>query len=458
VLEAGWGVASAADRLAELERDPGYRVSAWRVRMVCELMQGNHAAAAGCRRTAELLLLEDGEQLRYGGTTARIELFAFVRSGDVVGVKRCMERIEQVAERFPRWLPDLYLARFHYRRLQGDRRGGLEALLPALQLVAPGRHLDWMRVASAHVQALCDAGQSAEAVRRGLQYLAISERERLTGTIRDLQLACAEAMLAAGQAGSAAQLIDACLADCERLGVRGVVLGSCYGLRARAAAALRDARAFAEYARRYARECKREYAEAGALAYRELARDAEQAGLSLPSTSTSAALTQDQEAEQNAAELRARLLRCEDASAIAREALQILVRSGAAAAGHLYGLRDGALVTLASAGAEPPPPELAQVLRHYLHSEAQADELATQVEAESESSVRAETSTWTDAAGRSFLPLLLGAARTGGRAAVGVAALHYPTQRHRPPHPAVREAIADALLVRAALDPIVRRP
>src|SRR5262249_8273319 len=78
---------SALDVLSELERVPGFRAIAWRIRMVYGLMHGNAEAASSCQRRAELLNLQDGGQL-FPGITARVELLVYSSADDLLGVKR----------------------------------------------------------------------------------------------------------------------------------------------------------------------------------------------------------------------------------------------------------------------------------------------------------------------------------------------------------------------------------
>jgi hypothetical protein len=276
VCAAVWGLPTAREWVEPLKDEPGHRANALRVHMTAELMQGDVEAALACQRRAELLQLQDVGQLRYLGTTARIELLAYAWSDDLLGVKRSLARIEDVAARFPRWQPDVHIARCHYKRLQGDHAGALEAILPALQLTAPGRHADWALAASAHVLALVDVDRCEEAAERGFAYLDLHERERLSGTAGDLMQPTAEALVKLGRLEEAARLADRCLAEAEARGTRGLVLGSRLETRARVALAAGDEDGFVEYSERCAQEYKRGRNRALTARYERLMRQAEE--------------------------------------------------------------------------------------------------------------------------------------------------------------------------------------
>ena len=55
LCEAGAGVPDAGKHLADLEREPGHRINAQRIHMICQLMQGDAEAAASSQRRAELV-------------------------------------------------------------------------------------------------------------------------------------------------------------------------------------------------------------------------------------------------------------------------------------------------------------------------------------------------------------------------------------------------------------------
>src|SRR5262249_18508192 len=65
MFEATLGSKDAEARIALLEGDREYRVSGARLRMLLNLRRGDAEEARKCERRAELLLLQDGNELRY---------------------------------------------------------------------------------------------------------------------------------------------------------------------------------------------------------------------------------------------------------------------------------------------------------------------------------------------------------------------------------------------------------
>jgi hypothetical protein len=369
-----------------------------------------------------------------------------MRAGDVVGVKRCMERIERVAAEFPEWMTDLHFARFHYRRLQGDHAGAYEAIAAALALVAPGRNANWARVTSAHVTALFNLGRHAEAAAHGAEYLAAAARAGFVTAPRELMLALIEPLIAVGQLERAAKLADECIAAYERVGSRGLLLGTSFELAARVAAARRDEPALAEYAARCARELRRGRSEVLVAQYVQLVHDVEQLGVTVPAALRGAAepaTLLHTSSEANARDIYARLAVLTDPAELAREALEVLMQSCGASTGQLFGVGDPAAVLLASTDALEPPPRLLQEVTRLLRDLSIADETATVIDTGTVADTRG--SALLDVYGRRVTPVLLTSRREGCARPIAVAVLHVPAQAHPAPSLALQAAVADAL-------------
>jgi tetratricopeptide (TPR) repeat protein len=282
LVEAASGMSTAAERVAPLEAVSGHRVNAWRDRMIAHVMQGDMVAARACQRRAELLELEDG-QLPYPGTSAQYEAFAHWYTHDLMGIKGATERLGAVARHLPAFAPLVQVSRSHYLRLRGDLDAALSTLEPALRDALPGRHRHWTWVAAAHVQALDALGLHEEAVTRGLEYLAICERERFEPNHRIVALPLIEAFLAADHVEQAEQLAERCIAEIEAAGVTGLLRGAAYEARARVAIARGDGAAFERCAECCAALYQHGHNRALRAKYERLLRDAQQAGLTSPS-------------------------------------------------------------------------------------------------------------------------------------------------------------------------------
>lgn len=340
VLAAARGQASAPAWVAELEQDPGHRVNAWRVRMTHDLMQGDLEAARVSRRNAELLQLQDGGHQMYPGSTTRIELLAYVSASDVVGVKQLLTRLEELAERYPRFRQLTICTRARYRSLQGDHKGALEEIAPALD-VEPGRHIDWGIVTTTHVSLLRQAGRVDEAAARGLEAIAICREHRLSPTHRSLSRVTAEALMAAGRLDEARGLASALVEECEREGIHGVNLALAYETLATAGMLQGDGALFEHAAARCDRESKR-YPALRAR-YERLLREAVQRGVRPAQAS---ALAEQDEGRQLTA-LKARLAACLDRSERAQAVLIALMDAAGATGGFLFGLHSGTLEVIA---------------------------------------------------------------------------------------------------------------
>ena len=185
------------------------------------------------------MMLQDGLQQRYPGSTARPELFAYWLSDDLAGLKQVNDRIAALVERYPGAEPLLHLASCLYRQMQGDPSGALRALEPALALAKPLQNRDWAWVAAAHVQVLVSLNQIDEAVARGSEYSVACRAHGLSGYVR-VAHATAEALIAQRHPVEAARIADSLIREACEAGVRGLPLGALYELRARAALALDD--------------------------------------------------------------------------------------------------------------------------------------------------------------------------------------------------------------------------
>lgn len=255
MFAATGGQAAVGSLIAEFEQVPGYRASAWRIRMVYELMHGNLTAAANCQRQSDLCNLQDSGKTVSPGYTVRIELIAHMYAENLLGVKHAMERIATLAAQYPGWQPTLAIARCHYRCLQGDALGGLAELEPALSTQA-GRHIDWWLLAYTHIKVLCELDRRADAAAFGERYVQIFDTEQLSSVDYGLRQATAEALAGVGRLDEARAMIERYIAMHERLGTRGLRLGLAYETAARVAMAAGDEFAVGRYTALCAEEYK----------------------------------------------------------------------------------------------------------------------------------------------------------------------------------------------------------
>ena len=453
VYAAAAGLPNAGALVSELETVPGHRVNAFRVHMTAELMRGDIQAAAICQRRAELLALQDGSQLRYRGTTARIELIAYGYAADVIGVKRALERIEDVRKVYPGWEPTLELARAYYRRYQGDPASGLLAARRGLQLVAPGRHMDWSFLSGVESELLSDLGRHDEAIANAFATIEQQERARLSGPTEYLMQVAGEVLHAAGRDEEARDWVDRAITSYERQGRRGINIGCCFEIRARIAAALGNSMDFELYAQRCAREYRSGHNDALTAKYERLMRFGHECGIRASSSVQQAAsfslypATMASDQLTVAAELRT----CGTSYDRALRALRMVLDAVSAQSGVLYGMQGGALRLLASADDKPPPDALESFAAAFLQAELEDSGTATVIGGDS-LATRGESDRYNDAQGLEWRALLLIGRDGGERRISGVACVQFAAGRTSSTDYARLSQIAAALLESDELD------
>jgi hypothetical protein len=224
--------------------------------------------------------------------------------------------------------------------LQGDHKGALEELLPALDM-EPGRHVDWGICATTHVSLLTLAGHADEAARRGLTCMEICRAERLSPTLRSMSRATADALIAAGRLPEARVIASELVDDCEREGIHGVNLALAYETLATVGMMQNDRALFEHAAARCNRESKR-YPSLRAR-FERLLREAVQRGV----REASPIHATDQENDRNLRELQTRLAGCLDRNERAHAVLFALVNAMHAQGGYLFGMQSGVLGVIA---------------------------------------------------------------------------------------------------------------
>jgi len=372
LIEAGMGRSEAGERVKALESVPGHRVNAQRVHVTAHLMRGEVEQAAIAQRRAELVLLQDGQHIRYPGTTARTELQVYAMLEDLGALKEVTERLAQIARTYPNWSVYADVGRYHYRRIQGDFQGALEALKP-LFAIQPLTHREWPAIAAAHVQALVDLRNFEEALRLGQQYVEICRREELVPGLWYVSQAFAGALLGAGRPREAATLVDELIQEAQRFDVRGLMLGTLYELRARAAIAERSKADF----KRFSEQCREHYrpdcVPALAAKFQRLLRDAERAGLGEKYSPAPGGDVDLVTLHTLVTTAHSRLSECDDTQTCAECILEILTEQVAPTAAYLYGVADGEVQLLGAVPRARPPEGLSELVQEYFESEADLD-------------------------------------------------------------------------------------
>jgi hypothetical protein len=458
-MDAFDGRPNALEHVAEFENTPGYRGTAWRVRRVAHLMQGDFEAAEECHRRAELFELLDGQEQAFPGTVIRIEASAHWMIGDLAGLKEAIERIAEIAALYPTWQSTLDMARCHYFRLQGHADAAIEAILPALERSRPGRDPDWVWVTAAHVSALTAAGKYDEAARLGREYVSTARREALSPPMRCLVKPVAEALVRAGHLDEAQALCDDSLEDLEADGVRGLWLGLLYEARALVAIARGDESAFERDAARCATEYRRGKNSTLVANYERLMREAARHALRVPEklaraverAAGSTTTYHEHGAVMNSVAIR--LAACQNASERAQEVLVALMEHSGAEAGYLYGLRQGRATCSAALPSDIAVPSSVEAfVERYVREHLDDSEEETKSLFEGETRVDEDVvSPNIETEAGTMFPIPLMSSKEGAPVLAAVAVLRL-ARESRPPNQGLLDALARSLIAHGDVD------
>ncbi len=432
LLKASIGSSDAERHAQLLDRDREHRVNAWRVRVSLHLNRGDADEARKAQRRAELLQLQQGAEQRYLGTSVGIELLAFAQIGDLIGVKRSLEQVGELARHFQGWRPLQAIGQCHYRLLQGDPNGALEALQPTLGQIRAGSHPYFCYLAAVHVTALSELGRADEAVAQGEVYYAQCMQVGIDAHLRWLQRALALACAAAGKHEQAIAVLTEAIAPTEALGVSGLPLGALYEARAWVAAGMQDTAAFEHYAELCATEYKKVQNLALNAKFARLLVKAKQHDLGrLDLANHAAEMLVASQTETAYESIHSRMLECVDGEDRARCALTMLLQSIGTTGGQLYAVRlDGSLQLLACVPDEPIASGLHAWLEECVRFEIDSSQTSAMATADVDGEIDAEapyrsevSARFTDAQGRSFEPVFLTAGPEHGNRVAALLAL-----------------------------------
>jgi hypothetical protein len=371
VIDAAWGRAACVEAADQIEKYQGWQSNAWGIRMVHQLWQGDAHEAERSHKQFELARVQNSASQTFDGMHLPWQLAAHVATEDLTRIKRTLAQIAPLADRFPGFRTVLSYGEAEYQRIRGDAGNALARLTALLETCQPGTHQMWPQLAAAHLRALDEAGQTAQAEDQGRAYLAAASRAEL-GTSAELWIALASCVIEAklGRA-NAAHPVDALIEHCLAMGATGLRLGLVYEARARIAILQADAAGY----ERYRGLCEWELVKAANPALsaklQRLTREAQQRKViaeapmregarNLPTTT-----------------IRVRLNACSDAAERARVALALLAQRSGATEGHLYQLRGDVPTLVASIGGREPDATLADIVQEYIAAEVSADTQAT---------------------------------------------------------------------------------
>jgi hypothetical protein len=447
LIQACMGSSAAEPHAAALSDDREMRINGMRLRMIMHLTQGDTDQARKSLRRAELAQLQHSGEQRYPGTSTASELIAYALAGDVQGVTSALDTLARMAAQHPGWRAPLWYAQCCVRRLHGDAQAALDLATTAIADVTPGRQAFWPYFAAMRIDLLSELGLHEPAALAAHEYLAICEREQIESLHQSVHVAAAQALARAGRHEPAVRMIDQVIASAEKLGIEGLALGVRYEARARIALAMDDQAAFEHFAAC----CANEYAKAkNPIVAAKFTRLIEQRSQDqrehgpLPAHVIDLVTVPSTGGEYET--IQSRMIECVDRSDRARCALTLLLQSGDAAAGYLYGVSDGGAVDLLSALPDVPPDEGLEAWIHAsVQAELKAQTAATQTGEDGD--VTADVAArYTDWSGRSFEPVWLVDENEGELRVAGVLALQVMSGPRNVPPRSLLSQIARQLL------------
>jgi hypothetical protein len=250
---AGLGRKAALELAAELEGDPLHKLNALRVRAGYSLTLGDAARAESYLQKVELLEIQNAPAQFFEGHDALRYLPAYAALDDLANVKRMLDVIDRLAERFPGWVAARDYAEGEYARIRGDHPYALQCFARALERTQAGHHQVWPRAAEQYLSVLVTLGRASEAVVLGREWAQTWERYDLVAAVGVAQ-AAAEAAI--GEHASALQRVEAIIERWTKRGMTGVQLGRACELAALIARNLRDEARYEAYEAR----CRETYA------------------------------------------------------------------------------------------------------------------------------------------------------------------------------------------------------
>jgi len=454
LFEAAHGTPVALQHASTLEQHPGYRVNAWRLRMVYYALLGDLDEARRCERRAQLLLLQDGAR-PFPATDLHAEAGARFLSDDLDGLRQMLEHLQEATRRFPAREVTRRLAHCHYLRLKGDPASALEELTALLSQLSPETSERFVWYGATHVMLLTTLGRHAEAATNGRRYLAaLYARGLVMSDCVSIVRPLCEALARSGESAEAEALAEALIERFEGLGSQGLVLGSCYEARARVAIAVRDALGVEHWIARCQTEYERARSPVLARKLAHLMRDAQLAQMTGPPSALEPdALKEIDTAAVGRGEgtVLSRMADCIDDRERFRCALTLLLEQTRANSGHLYGWLSGRLTHLVAVPAAPAPADLDADLQRFVEAELRASEITAKGGASEPSppSVRG-------LAAGPLQPVLLCADRDGEPTVAAVALLGFGSSTWRKPSRQLLSKLAEALLEHDDVDAQVR--
>jgi serine/threonine protein kinase len=445
-IEAGRGLATALTWAEQLDHNPIAAPNAWKIRMLYHLRQGDALKTEACKKKVELLQIQNSPRQYFEGTHVYTESIVYALSDDVLGLKRAIDGIQKMADRFDTWKPFLHFAFGEYHRIRGEVALAIDEQNQALSVAAVGHQGVWPYACAAHIRCLSEAGLLEEACEKGRAYLRQAENEALEYSCNYIRAALALVEAECGAIDEAVALSETVVTDWKSAGVTGINLGFAYETRARVALLMEDDEAFVIYAKRCAEQYRGRDNPALTAKYDNLLQEARKAGVDTRSLEDHDAAKVQIENDQMAyLNVRQRLNACVTSGDRAKEALAVLQQTTGAKEGYLFGLGEAGLVILYSDCGHPVPNTLLTLAQTYLEAEIEDTREAT-VTAADLNAAEGKSVNFVLDDGAVFDPVVLYGKEQNRLVVTGLAALSKGIHDGRALDPEIVRAISETLL------------
>ena len=258
-LEAVFGMPSAEQRVASIEGNRRQQVGVLQLRKIMRLEQGDWKEAARLDRLADELTLRARVPSMFL-VHLLVELKTYAQARDLAGLKRCIERIEPLAARYPGWVPQLITARGLFELVRGDFSAAIRGFEQAIAMTNPdaeGRSSNvqaWVHAQIGLAEALLLTEQLTAARQRAHAALERCRQLEIVSVTEGILRAWAVAEAKLGNFESALAAMQDLVSEQRALGIAGLKLGLSYETCARIAIVSGDEDGFDRYARLTARE------------------------------------------------------------------------------------------------------------------------------------------------------------------------------------------------------------
>ncbi|HMI90941.1 MAG TPA: hypothetical protein VK509_06235, partial [Polyangiales bacterium] len=407
-------------------------------RWLAHAFGGNGPQAERLRRQAEMIT-EDDVWRRKSFLFAEAELWAL--TGNLTGLRRTVDAIAQLAEKFPGWRPWLGYARAALQRLRGQEGDARAELDAALTLAQPGEHRAWTRLAPARAELMLARDPEAalrecDAMLEAVDFLGL---DVWTGVAAQRIRAIALSML--GRHVEARASLETAFALAREHGFAGLpfaLLHEARGRLALAAGAVDECNTALE-----AMRAAIELADAPALVHayellrEESARRLAASDLPAPLISSTIAPTAT---STTFSDVRTRMSTCTERRDRAQQAIELLLEDSGAPGGHLFLFDAGGLFPAAS---QPgfANEKLLHVAQQYLETQREETKTAVVTTAQLGPSHRVAVARNEE----QLVPVLIVESHDGRRLLTGVALLAARDGTVRMPREALIHAISRCL-------------